>query len=83
MTTEFNGVPVREAARFRAYGSWWESFLDYGDLIRRLDRYADARAAAMGAPADYLQAIHRAGYATDPRYVTSCTALINQWNHLL
>lgn len=75
-TTEYrNGVAVREDARFRAYGSYRESFQDYARLISTSPRYArvvgttDANAFARG-----LQA---AGYATDPMYADKLARIIN------
>lgn len=75
-TTEYrNGTAGREGARFRAYGSYAESFQDYARLIRNNPRYAallgqdDAQAFAQG-----LQA---AGYATDPMYAAKLARIIN------
>ena len=75
-TTEYvNGAATRENARFRAYGSYADSFRDYANLIRNNPRYAavvgqnDATAFARG-----LQA---AGYATDPQYADKLARIIN------
>lgn len=75
-TTEYvNGAATRENARFRAYGSYADSFRDYANLIRNNPRYAavvgqsDATAFARG-----LQA---AGYATDPHYAEKLARIIN------
>ncbi len=75
-TTEYvNGAATRENARFRAYGSYADSFRDYANLIRNDPRYAavvgqsDATAFARG-----LQA---AGYATDPQYADKLARIIN------
>lgn len=75
-TTEYvNGAATRENARFRAYGSYADSFRDYANLIRNNPRYAavvgqsDATAFARG-----LQA---AGYATDPQYAEKLARIIN------
>ena len=39
-TTEFiNGKPTRVMAKFRAYGSYAESFSDYAKLMRNSPRY--------------------------------------------
>lgn len=78
-----NGVSIRGPARFRAYPTWWDSFVDYGDLIGRLPRYAEARALAGGDPIAYLEALCRGGYAPDPPYVDRCRALLAQWAAVL
>ncbi len=75
-TTEFvNGSASRESARFRAYGSYAESFRDYARLIVDNPRYAavvgqnDATAFARG--------LQSAGYATDPLYADKLARIIN------
>ncbi len=75
-TTEFvNGSASRENARFRAYGSYAESFRDYARLIVDNPRYAavvgqnDATAFARG--------LQSAGYATDPLYADKLARIIN------
>lgn len=62
-----DGVAVRETANFRAYNSAEESFADYAQLIGNNPRYQDALARA-DDPRAYVQALQRAGYATDPQY---------------
>ena len=75
-TTEYvNGAATRENARFRAYGSYADSFRDYANLIRNNPRYAgvvgqsDATAFARG--------LQSAGYATDPQYADKLARIIN------
>jgi peptidoglycan hydrolase FlgJ len=75
-TTEYrNGVSAKEGARFRAYGSYAESFRDYARLIGNNPRYAgvvgqtDATAFARG--------LQSAGYATDPLYADKLARIIN------
>ncbi len=67
MTTEYiDGEPQKMLQPFRAYNSYAEAFSDYARLIGNSPRYEqvtqtdDAEEAA--------RRIHRAGYATDPRY---------------
>ena len=74
-TTEYvDGVPQRQTERFRAYGSYAESFRDYANLLRTNPRYAgvlgnrDAAAFATG--------LQRAGYASDPLYADKLTRII-------
>ena len=75
-TTEYvGGSATRENARFRAYGSYAESFRDYARLIGSNPRYAavvgqsDATAFARG--------LQSAGYATDPQYADKLARIIN------
>lgn len=75
-TTEYaGGTATRENARFRAYGSYAESFRDYARLIGSNPRYAavvgqsDATAFARG--------LQSAGYATDPLYADKLARIIN------
>ncbi len=67
-TVEYrDGVASRGVDRFRAYGSYAESFADYVRLLRTDPRY---RAALAGAtdPGAFTAALQEAGYATDPHY---------------
>lgn len=67
-TLEFdNGIAHRRIAPFRAYGSFEESFNDYVEFLRGHPRY-EAALARSRDPRAYITALHRAGYATDPRY---------------
>jgi flagellar protein FlgJ len=67
-TTEYsNGVPHKEVAKFRAYGSYAEAFSDYGNFIRNNPRYTSVVQSGQAAPAA-AHALQRAGYATDPKY---------------
>lgn len=66
-TVEYrDGVPLRERARFRVYGSFADSFADYANFVQQ-DRYRAAVAAAE-SPRRYMQGLQQAGYATDPKY---------------
>ena len=74
-TTEYhNGVASQQVERFRAYGSYAESFQDYASLLSNNPRYngvvgqADAKAFAQG--------LQQAGYATDPQYATKLAGVI-------
>ncbi len=89
MTTEYvNGKAQKVVAKFRAYGSYAESFSDYARLMKDSPRYqavlgkgsAAARVAA-AAPGDratqFAQSLQKAGYATDPAYADKLTRVIN------
>jgi flagellar protein FlgJ len=76
-TTEFvNGKPVKVKAKFRAYGSYAESFADYARLMKDSPRYAQVKAGGTDAQA-FAQGLQRAGYATDPQYADKLSRVIN------
>ncbi|WP_027855805.1 flagellar assembly peptidoglycan hydrolase FlgJ [Marinobacterium litorale] len=62
-----NGLPQPEKASFRAYDSIEDSLQDYIKFLQDNPRYEQALEQA-GNPVAYLQALQRAGYATDPNY---------------
>ena len=77
MTTEYvNGQPQKVVAKFRAYGSYAESFADYAKLIKGSPRYAGVVASAESAQG-FARGLQRAGYATDPAYADKLTRVIN------
>ncbi|MBC7598368.1 MAG: flagellar assembly peptidoglycan hydrolase FlgJ [Polaromonas sp.] len=66
-TTEFvNGAAQKIQGRFRAYGSYEESFADYARFLTGNPRYASVLATP--DPARAAHGLQRAGYATDPDY---------------
>jgi flagellar protein FlgJ len=71
-----DGVAVREWAAFRAYASPAESFADYARLIAQNPRYQTALARAAD-PRAYVQALAKAGYATDPHYASKVMAVLD------
>ena len=88
-TTEFiNGKAQKVVAKFRAYGSYAESFADYARLMKESPRYqaavgkvagpqaADGSGRAERAAA-FAQGLQKAGYATDPAYADKLTRVIN------
>jgi flagellar protein FlgJ len=62
-----DGLPQPEKASFRAYDSLEESLEDYVNFLQDNPRYEQALEQAEN-PVAYLQALQRAGYATDPNY---------------
>ncbi len=87
-TTEFiNGKATRIMAKFRAYGSYAESFSDYAQLMSNSPRYQAVvkgvqQTQAVSAPAKdsgvkFAQNMQRAGYATDPEYADKLSRVIN------
>ena len=76
-TTEFvNGAPQKTVAKFRAYGSYEESFRDYARLITQSPRYAQASQQTASVQG-YANGLQRAGYATDPAYAAKLSRAIN------
>jgi len=76
-TTEFvDGEAHKVKAKFRAYGSYAESFSDYARLISENPRYREVLAQSGSAQA-FAQELQRAGYATDPQYAEKLTRTIN------
>jgi flagellar protein FlgJ len=76
-TTEYvNGVAEKKVAKFRAYGSYEESFKDYAKLIGNSPRYAQARLQT-SSPQAFASGLQKAGYATDPDYAAKLSRAIN------
>ena len=74
-TTEYvGGVARKSTEKFRAYGSYAESFADYARLIGNNPRYAATLKSANAR--DFAQSLQDAGYATDPAYARKLTAAI-------
>ena len=87
-TTEWvAGEPQKVTAKFRAYGSYEESFRDYAKMMKESPRYAGVVAqVAQGAQGSvsvaasaqsFAQGLQRAGYATDPGYADKLGRVIN------
>jgi len=76
-TTEYvNGAPQKVTAKFRAYGSYAESFNDYAKMMKDSPRYSQVLANS-GSAQGFAQGLQRAGYATDPAYADKLTRVIN------
>ena len=76
-TTEYvNGVAQKTQAKFRAYGSYEESFTDYARFLTSNPRYANVLATKDAAEAAH--GLQRAGYATDPQYGGKLVQLMKQ-----
>lgn len=78
LTTEYyNGQPVKESARFRAYDSFAQSFEDYVDFLQGNGRYQEALKSADN-PDKFMSELQKAGYATDPRYASKVNQIARQ-----
>ena len=76
-TTEYiDGEARKVVAKFRAYGSYAESFNDYAKLMKDSPRYG-AVVANAGTARGFSEGLQRAGYATDPAYADKLTRVIN------
>lgn len=73
--TEYaDGRSHTEAARFRAYSSYAESFRDYAELMTRSPRYAGVLGQTEAG--GFARSLQDAGYATDPQYADKLTRII-------
>lgn len=76
-TTEYiAGTPIKTTASFRKYASVEQSFNDYISLIKGSERYQTAVANASN-PEQYINELHKAGYATDPQYGNKILSIYN------
>ncbi len=67
-TLEFvNGMPERRFEQFRAYPDLAAGMADYVGLVKRMTGASDAERGQF-APENFVEALTRAGYATDPDY---------------
>ncbi|WP_339485878.1 flagellar assembly peptidoglycan hydrolase FlgJ [Pseudomonas sp. EL_65y_Pfl2_R95] len=68
MTTEYKGgQAVKEAASFRSYDSFAQSFEDYVSFLQNNGRYDKALGSTQN-PEQFVKELQKAGYATDPQY---------------
>jgi flagellar protein FlgJ len=75
-TTEVvDGEARKVQAKFRAYGSYEESFRDYAQLMKDNPRYAQVMNST--TVDGFAKGLQRAGYATDPAYADKLTRVIN------
>lgn len=78
LTTEYKGgKAVREAAQFRTYDSFKESFHDYVSFLQSNKRYEDALDST-AKPDAFVRELQQAGYATDPQYARKVSQIARQ-----
>ena len=76
-TTEIiNGVKTRENSNFRAYDSIEASFQDFVNFLTRNPRYKNALENTHN-PEKFVDALQKAGYATDPNYADKIKSIMN------
>ncbi len=68
---------IKESASFKRYQNTLESFLDYVNLIKNHARY-QAAAQAASQPTQFLNALQKAGYATDVHYAEKIQSILAQ-----
>jgi peptidoglycan hydrolase FlgJ len=74
-TTEYhNGVASKQVERFRAYGSYAESFQDYANLLSDNPRFSGVLGQTDSKV--FAQGMQQAGYATDPHYADKLAGVI-------
>ncbi len=67
-TLEFkDGIAKREKHQFRSYQDFEASFNDFANFLQSGTRYSDALTKSED-PAQFLNSLQKAGYATDPNY---------------
>lgn len=71
-----DGVAVKEQAQFRSYNSYQDSFNDYVDFLQTQPRYQDALKQTDN-PGQFIDGLHKAGYATDPNYADKIKQIMN------
>lgn len=67
---------------FRKYNNPEESFTEHANFILKNARYKEAL-LVKSDPDKFVEAIHKAGYATDPNYSTTLKAIIKMIKHYL
>lgn len=78
LTNEYrHGAMRQEHADFRAYTTPSASVSDFAEFIRGNPRYSDALEVASDGDA-FIDAIHKAGYATDPNYAGKVSSVMAQ-----
>ncbi|UTW07292.1 flagellar assembly peptidoglycan hydrolase FlgJ [Pseudomonas benzenivorans] len=78
LTTEYQGgKAVKEAASFRAYDSFAQSFEDYVSFLQSNGRYEKALNATDN-PERFVRELQQAGYATDPQYARKVAQIARQ-----
>lgn len=73
----FGDKPLKVNAAFRSYDSFEQSFNDYVSFVKDQSRYQPALENAADSSA-YIQALHKAGYATDPRYAEKIEQILQR-----
>lgn len=74
-----DGKKVTLADRFRAYRSLKDATKAYAQFLHDTPRYQDALRNTSN-PARFVEALHRAGYATDPHYAEKLKQIMHRFH---
>jgi len=74
----YSGQSVYEKANFRFYDSYEDSARDYVKFLKTHSRYTNAGVFKAKTPQEQIDAIKRAGYATDPNYASILKNMITK-----
>ncbi len=72
-----DGIAQKETANFRKYLTIRQSFEDFAGFIQNNSRYKQALDLAADAK-QFIKAIHKSGYATDPQYSDKVISIFNR-----
>lgn len=72
-----NGVATKQTAAFRRYTSIENSFEDYQQFLQQ-PRYQQALDQSQNGM-NFINALHQAGYATDPQYSQKIQRIVDQY----
>lgn len=75
-TEYLNGQKTGWVSRFRSYQDPAGSFFDYANFLKVNPRYRAAWGQRTNGPA-FVREVWRAGYATDPLYVSKVSKIVN------
>lgn len=79
-TQEYTGgTYVASLESFRSYPNAAASLQDYTRFLRQNSRYRTALSVTKN-PDQFIREVHKAGYATDPRYADTVIRLMRQYN---
>jgi len=82
-TTEYqNGKAIKQTAKFRAYPSFAHSFADYLNFLQNNPRYQAALQCADN-PEQFINALQKAGYASDPNYAEKVKQIVSQIGEMI
>jgi len=77
---EVNGKLVTVNAKFRSYKNTFDGFSDRIDFLKSNPRYTKAGVFEAKNPQEQVEALFRAGYATDSRYASKLNKIIDDYN---
>lgn len=77
---EVNGGMIWTMAQWRAYNTWNDSIIDHGKFLKENSRYSEAGVFKAKNYKEQVEALKRAGYATDSSYVSLVCGVIECYN---